>query len=155
MEVEMLGKPIRCNFGARASDEVSETGQKATDRYSNLVTEMWARVARLGRNGQLRGMNAIAASQFCGRRFKRGTTPLALESKKDYKARNQGKSPDEGDALVLACHAAMVRAGLNATGVRDVGPYSAIPTFATNKNISSSYTNSVDFSRLKSYRLNM
>ena len=113
LEVETGVKPIRCNFSARATPETGPDGALVASKYKNLVTEMWHFAARLVREGQVRGMPDAAAEQLCRRRYCRDLKPLALESKKDYKKRSAGqRSPDEGDALVLCCHAAMRVAGL-------------------------------------------
>jgi hypothetical protein len=148
--------PIRCNFAAKATEEISPTGQPAQARYKNLVTEMWSFVADLGRNDQIRGLDPVAGQQFCSRMYKKGIIPLALESKGDFKKRLTGRSsPDESDAVALACRAAKLHCGLAPGRDRDAGisvggfePTVIIPQVT----LSTFYKKSVDFSAMKSYR---
>lgn len=156
-EVELGVVPVRCSFASKASEEFSETGEALQKKFANLVTEMWADVAKLGRNGQLRGLNNKAALQFCSRFYKKGIKPLALESKKDYKKRLSGQnSPDEGDALSICARVAKIKAGLVPGGGKDIGimernPISSIVNVS--KKLSSSYGKGLDISRLKGYRI--
>ena len=107
LEVEAGTAPVRCNFAAKASaNPHPQPGVPVRPRFKNLVTEMWYRVAALGREGRLRRFPESAARQFCSRRFRRGIVPLALETKDDYAGRNAGRSPDEADALALCVLAA-------------------------------------------------
>lgn len=96
--------PIRVNFGARATPLPNDpkTGKPPRPRYRNKVTELWYELARLVREGKVRNLPPVVARQMCSRRYRRDVTPLALESKVEYKSRHQGRSPDEADALVVA-----------------------------------------------------
>lgn len=95
-------RPIYCNFGSKSENE----------RAKNKVTEIWLLVSELGRHHQVRGMNDKAVSQFCSRLFSKALVPLELEGKAAYKKRTGSSSPDEADALALACLAARQVCGL-------------------------------------------
>lgn len=160
--VESGVQPLRCDFGASASDlPLSSTNlTPAKDRFGNRVTEIWLLLAELGRCGQLRGLPAKAAQQFCTRRFKPSGKLRALESKKEFKKRLAGqRSPDEGDAAALCVLAARLRAGLrpgfNALDSLQtsgaVFPRLGGLQLFTRSSLRSSY-NSVDDSRFSVYR---
>ena len=106
--------PVRCNFSARALNILpNATLQKNKPRFTNCVTEMWSLVAEVGRQGRLRGMPVEVQREFTSRRYKKDITPLALESKADYKSRSGGRSPDSADAAAIAIYTALVRGGLS------------------------------------------
>lgn len=112
VEVESGHRPMRRNFGARPTDAPTSAGDPKS-RYANLVTEIWHRVAALVRENQVRAFPKKAAAQFCSRRYRKDHTPLALESKANYKKRWSGqRSPDEADALALCVMAAVRVASL-------------------------------------------
>ena len=105
--------PVRCNFAARAPGILPHDQQKSVKgasmprpKYSNMVTELWSLMAKLVRQGRIRGLRGKAQAQFCGRIYKKDQKPLALEAKQDYKKRNGNKSPDEADAAAVALLAA-------------------------------------------------
>ena len=154
--IELGVTPIRCSFGSKSMEtfNLSTGSQAPQSRFANQVTEMWYNTVALGRNRQIRQMPDAVVTQFCSRQFKKATVPLALESKKDYKARNPGSgSPDEGDALALCCKAAMVVAGL-APGKDRLSQGLVMPSGFTpgpRKQLLSSYTNNIDFSALRAY----
>ncbi len=106
--------PIRCNFGARASDSPISgiNPQPARQRVSDQVTEIWTLFAELVRAGQARGLGDKAMTQFTSRQYTPGRRPLKLETKNDYKARTGTTSPDEADAVALCALAARRAAGL-------------------------------------------
>ncbi len=114
VQVEGHIAPIRCNFGARASDSPISTinPEPAYKRVGNQVTEIWVLFAELARHGQVRGLTSVPASQFTSRAFVPGRRPQRLESKEDYRKRTGQSSPDEGDAVALCALAARKAAGL-------------------------------------------
>ena len=111
MQVEGGVRPVPLNFSSRAmglvpGDHPTKAGQA---RFANLVTEIWMLVAELGRQGRVRGFRGNIQSQFCARRFRKGFTPLALETKAEYRKHSGGASPDEGDAGAIALATAVIR----------------------------------------------
>ncbi len=68
--------------------------------------------AEVGRQNRVRGLRGKAQAQFCSRMFKKDQKPLMLESKKEYKKRSAGKSPDEADGAVVALLAAFRKGGM-------------------------------------------
>jgi hypothetical protein len=158
--VELGIQPIRCNFGAGASEfPLSSTNLKpANERYRNLVTELWCLLAEYGRFGQLRRLPQMAARQFCLRKFKAGAGLKILESKKDFKKRLPGqRSPDEGDAAALAVWAARAKAGIRPgfTSLQDRGIKSRMgnsePQFQHFNSAGTSYKKGIDLSRFAAY----
>jgi len=106
---------MRCNSSNKATEfPVSKSQTRMNvEAYSNLGTELWMLVVNYGLQGQLRGLSNVAAGQFCGRIVESvGAGKRRVEAKKDYKQRNKGGSPDEGDAVALACYAARQRSGM-------------------------------------------
>lgn len=149
LEMELGEQPILCNFAASATPVPASSGSRKTApaRFRNLVTEIWYRVAALGRQGRLRQLPEVAAKQFCARRFRRGVTPLALESKKEYAKRNGGRSPDEADALALCVYAAE-----RIRPVEDPKPgFTFASLFRRPRQVLSGYTESVDNRRYVNY----
>jgi hypothetical protein len=143
--------PQRCNFGARASDlPLGLAGRPAKEQCRDQVTEAWMTVAALARSRQLRRMPEAAVAQFCSRRFKQGKPPQALESKIDYKARTKASSPDEADAVALACLAARRVLGLTPGALAPTrsayGGFSRLP-----RPISSGYGAPTDFSKFGNF----
>ncbi|NBR91291.1 MAG: hypothetical protein EBS68_15540 [Rhodobacteraceae bacterium] len=56
-------------------------------------------------SGQLRGLDAETAVEFCSRRYDDEKRKVVLETKDEYKKRH-GRSPDLADAVVFALEAA-------------------------------------------------
>ena len=117
---ETGAQPVRCNFGARAPGILPPDQQKSVKgadmprpRYANMVTELWALMAKLVRQNRVRGLRGKTQAQFCSRMFKKDQKPLMIESKKDYKKRSAGKSPDEADGAVVALLAAFRKGALS------------------------------------------
>jgi hypothetical protein len=111
-----FGAPVlRVNSGAAATEELfgAEPAVPAKERFANRGTELWARVAFLCQQGQLRRLQPRAAQQFCLRRASQKAGRSLLEPKKAYKKRLAGQpSPDDADATALCCWAAYEVAGL-------------------------------------------
>jgi len=136
-EVETGFAPVRENFGAASRDFVGGTflnssgksvgnlGPDGWRRYGNRVTEMWSDTMRAVRSGRFlrreTGVGGIlgfdAEGQFCRRKYVKDSAPLRLETKREYKSRSGGKSPDDADAIALATTCAVQRFGFDvATG---------------------------------------
>lgn len=92
------------------------------EKVSNLNTEMWMAVASLIMSGQLRGLAPMldtTVQQLCKRRWKWEGKKKKLETKKEFKANNAGKSPNEADAIVggveMARRRGLILHGITAT----------------------------------------
>lgn len=89
------------------------------DKVANLNTEMWMAVASLIMSGQLRGLGQVidtTVSQLCKRRWRWEGKKKKLETKKEFKANNAGRSPNEADAIVGGVEMAR-RRGLSLHGI--------------------------------------
>ena len=89
------------------------------DKVSSFITELWMAAASLIISGQIRGLQPAQEStvkQLCSRKWKWSGKKKQLETKKEYKADNSGKSPNEADALVGGIEIAR-RRGLMLHGV--------------------------------------
>lgn len=76
--------------------------QESTDRVTNRVGELAFLTAELFLQRQLRGGRFCeeAVTQLTRTRYQLKGKKLQVEAKRDYKARNQGHSPDERDVLM-------------------------------------------------------
>jgi len=111
---DKLGRGItRVLFGGKPSELPVEVGSDITCRtqYKNRVTELWYSMNYFGRNGHIRGLSTKAAVEFTQRRLEESGTPMQIETKKDYKLRTGGESPDEADASVCALEYVRVKLG--------------------------------------------
>jgi hypothetical protein len=82
-----------------------EDARPCSEIYKNKVTELWYTMREFGRNDQIRGLRQKEQSQFCKRRLipkVDSRSKLCVESKKDFKKRTAGDSPDDADASVCA-----------------------------------------------------
>jgi len=125
VQVESKVAPIRCNFGARASDNPISgiNPEPAYKRVADQATEIWVMFAELVRSGQVRGLVGEATSQFTTRSFVEGRRPQRLEPKAKYKQRTGKSSPDEADATALCALAARQAAGLFPGREKKVTPW--------------------------------
>lgn len=112
---------LRTQFGGKASDmpvSVDEPA-KASDKYANLVTELWMAGKPLIRTGQFKFHGPWVpdlVTEMVSRTYseRNALSPkLRVESKEDMKARTGGKSPDKADAAFLCLHVAKQRLGLS------------------------------------------
>lgn len=97
---------VRYNYASKATDALTYGGRETyADRYSDLATELWMLTASFIRTRNIRQLPAEAARQLSMRRVIRRTrnTKLSLESKREFSKRLAGASPDEGDAVAMAC----------------------------------------------------
>lgn len=112
---DKLGRGIlRVLFGGKASELPVETGSDVIGKtqYKNRVTELWYSMNYFGLHGHVRGLSAKSAVEFTQRRLDESGTPMCIESKKDYKLRTGGESPDESDAAVCAVEYVRVKLGI-------------------------------------------
>jgi len=95
------------NAQSATDDPLSPTDPTpASKKYMDRGTELWIRLALLGRQGALRGLTDRAANEFCIRRLVMAGKHKRLERKVEFKARLKGhRSPDDGDASALCVFA--------------------------------------------------
>lgn len=110
------------DFGVAASPRKLYTGQAAFDAYTNLRGEMYFNLASLVRSGQMREAERIdkALDEVCGHKWEHRGQKQKLETKKEYKERNNGESPNHADALVILVEVAQ-RAGMRFGGTKAPG----------------------------------
>lgn len=112
----VLGSTIHSiDFGGKATDRAILVGskeQKANELYYNFVTELYFFLSNVVQAGQFRGGDKIPAAiaQLCRRPWFTTGAKKQLQPKQQYKADNQGRSPDDADVLVGALEVAR-RAG--------------------------------------------
>lgn len=112
----ILGSTIHSiDFGGKATDRAVLIGnkeQKANELYYNFVTEMHFFFANVVQAGQFRGADKIPAAiaQLCRRPWFTTGAKKQIQPKSEYKADNQGRSPDDADVVVGAFEVAR-RAG--------------------------------------------
>lgn len=104
---------LQVEFGGRASENpVSKINSKrCCDEYFNKVTEIWFGFRTALINGQIRGLDADTAIEFCSRIYT-VEAKIRMESKTDMKKRANGKSPDFADDAAIACALVLARGGL-------------------------------------------
>ena len=122
---------------AAASDMPLSKGdvRKASDRFKNQSTELWAAVAAFVRAGQLRNVPLVAMEQLCGRLLERvGVLRRLLSKKKSTREGNElkaGESPDEQDALSIAIGVVRfvlnMQAGADTISNKYAGPWGRRP----------------------------
>jgi hypothetical protein len=100
---EWSSLPMGVMFGGKASDmQISPVDPRmASEVYANRVTELWARLKGLMREGRIRGLTSEIISELVQRQWdEMSRSKLKIESKKVMKLRT-GKSPDIADCLVI------------------------------------------------------
>lgn len=86
--------------------QMDNESKPAHELFANRITELWFMMQKFVMSGQIRGLDEIAAKQFCTRTYEWKGRKMNLESKPDYKTRmgyagSAGGSPDEADAATL------------------------------------------------------
>ena len=101
--ISVLGQSIHAisSIGTASDRVVTLKGDKADELYYNQVTEYWFNMADTIQRGQFRGAQLVpgAISQLCRRMWKHIGKKKQIETKADYKAANQSKSPNDADVL--------------------------------------------------------
>jgi len=106
------------NFGEGAAEtrimvEDSDTSDKL---YGRKDTEIWFALRKFLEFGYFYAVPAIETSelypQMTGRLFRMIGKVSKIESKRDYKSRNRGKSPDEADSVTLLVEAVRKASGI-------------------------------------------
>jgi len=109
------------------ADPEKSRNRVARETFTNFNSELWFEAASVIQAGQLRGGELIPAAltQLCRRSWSFKGDRRAIERKEDYKAANQGRSPDDADVLVGAIEIAR-RHGFRFTPKRQVGQASSL-----------------------------
>lgn len=102
---------LAVSFSGTADDSVVIPGEKRTakEMFDRKVTQLWAGFRVCVQNGVVRGMNehSKAVHELCGRKFETDEKKRwSIEKKSDFKKRLR-RSPDNGDARVLALFLAL------------------------------------------------
>lgn len=109
--VAMLGTTIMSfDYGGKPTDrEIDSKGTLAADSYFNFNTELYFQFAMVVQAGQFRGGDRVQAAiaQIVRRSWKFTGRKKQITPKADYKAENQGRSPDDADVLVGGLEVAM------------------------------------------------
>lgn len=104
LEMAMGLGVTRYNYANKATDAITLGGrEKYSERYANLVTELWVLFASFVRSRNVRNINVEAARQFTMRRLVRKAkgAKVTLETKREFKKRTGGRSPDEADSAAM------------------------------------------------------
>lgn len=112
-------KFMKVQFGGEGSEMVS-SGRKGSDRFANMVSELWYAGKALLRMGQIKGLKPDIMNEMTKRLYTQSSgskNKIRVEAKSDMKKRLAGKSPDIGDAFFLMLHACRSRLGLNCAEV--------------------------------------
>lgn len=109
---------IRIQFNSAAStDSCSlEDNRPANEVYWNKRAEMYFRSRDALNHEQLKGIDPDTAKEMCSIRFDDSRRKILIESKKDYRTRNNGRSPDNTDSLIMLLEVAR-RRGFHLTPV--------------------------------------
>lgn len=101
---------IRIEEGASASDlPVSrEDARRCSEVYERKNVELWYAARSLLESGQLRGINASMALEFCNREFNTDHRKIRLQTKDEMKA-TFARSPDLADSAAAAIEVARWR----------------------------------------------
>lgn len=93
------------------ADPQKSRNRVARETFTNFASETWFEAASVIQAGQLRGGELIPAalSQLCRRTWRFKGDRRAIETKEDFKAANNGRSPDDADVLCGAIEMARRR----------------------------------------------
>jgi hypothetical protein len=102
---------LAVSFSGTADDSVVIPGEKRTakEMFDRKVTQLWAGFRVCVQNGVVRGMDehSKATGELCGRKYSTDEKKRwSIEKKADFKKRLK-RSPDNGDARVLALFLAL------------------------------------------------
>jgi len=108
---------VGINYSESASEEkiIAEDSRTPKEQYGRVDSELWFALRKFLDNKLIMFSPNVDFSklggQLTGRMFSPGKIDK-VESKKEYKARNAGHSPDEADACTLLLHAARKKMGV-------------------------------------------
>lgn len=109
---------VGVNFSEGASETriMVEDSDVANKLYDRIQSELMFALRKFIEFGYLKGMPSLETSelypQLTGRLFRATGKFSKVEPKPDYKSRNQGKSPDDADAVSLLVHAVRKASGV-------------------------------------------
>lgn len=116
MEKEWHEDIMQICFAGKPSDDYTgvDLSTKSKDVYDRRVTELWFQVRAYVEANKIRGLNNIAATEFCSRHYEVISGKHKLETKTNYKLRSFGDeaasgSPDRADACVVVLDLAKTR----------------------------------------------
>lgn len=95
--------------GPSTERPISATRQTARQHYNDHATELLANFAAIVRQGRMRGVTDAIAHQLTTRKTFHQNGRMKAEEKKDWKERNQDRSPDDLDSAVVAIELAIRR----------------------------------------------
>lgn len=105
------------NFSEGASETriMAEDKDTAHDAYDRVHTELWMALRKFMEFGYCYADPGLEVDelkpQMTGRLYRATGKKSKVESKGDYKSRNQGKSPDDADAVCVLLHAVRKASG--------------------------------------------
>ncbi len=93
----------RVQFGGSPSEDSTslEDHRPAKEVYRNKRAEMYFRSRDALNHGQLKGIDAPTGKELCSILFDDSKRLIVVESKKDFRKRNNDKSPDKSDTVVM------------------------------------------------------
>jgi len=93
----------RIQFGGSASEDSCslEDMRPAKDVYRNKRAEMYFRGRDALNHGQLKGIDSATARELCSILFDDSKRLIVVESKKEFRKRNNDKSPDKSDTVAM------------------------------------------------------
>ncbi len=91
----------RVQFGGAASEDACslEDTRPAKEVYRNKRAEMYFRSRDALNHGQLKGIDAPTAKELCSILFDDSKRLIVVENKKEFRKRNNDKSPDKSDTV--------------------------------------------------------
>ena len=107
------GQPVvRIQCGGAASDTQSEVGdeRKASDIYTNKVTELWYSMRKFAIHGQIFGLDDDTVVEFVSRMMDNSKSKICVETKHEMRLRT-GASPNKADAASMVLEVARVKFG--------------------------------------------
>jgi hypothetical protein len=105
--------------GATETKILEDELEKACDNYDGVVTELFFALRKWAEFDHVKIVPSICTPEltheFTDRRYKQGKLKkVRIESKRDYKDRNGGVSPDEADSITMLLHLVRIRGEFSA-----------------------------------------
>ena len=130
----------RISFGGSATDDAvsEEDDRPAKEVFGNRVSQLWGNMARLIKEGKIRGLDNETSQQLCTRIYSLKGEKQTVETKAEMKLRTKGKSPDDADAECIVGEVFLRNFGLSSSsqGSSDTG----LDNFFSSHQIEDSYT---------------
>lgn len=102
VEQKITGRLARIYWGGAVNDAIqvslldTRSGKQA---YKNRATQLMGHMCQFIKSDMIRGMTKDTALELCRRQLAENVSPIRIESKDEYKARN-GHSPDISDSIL-------------------------------------------------------